>query len=109
MPRSSRVHSAAEITLGTRSSGNGRSWPDSEKVMPWSVKARPSASARASRSEASDGDSSAKMPLYRLDVRLLLRDGRDVSAGKVRRLTHHMLQHFGRFGRPLGLTLGELG
>src|SRR5258707_11880288 len=49
------------------------------------------------------------MASYRLDVRLLLRDGRDVSAGKVRRLTHHMLQHFGRFGRPVGLTLGELG
>src|SRR5258707_14218827 len=49
------------------------------------------------------------MASYRLDVRLLLRDGRDVSAGKVRRLIHHMLQLFGRFGRPVGLTLGELG
>ena len=35
MPRSRRVHSAAEITRGTRSSGNGRSWPDNEKVIPW--------------------------------------------------------------------------
>lgn len=30
----SRDHSAAEITRGTRSSGNGRSWPDNENVMP---------------------------------------------------------------------------
>src|ERR1700694_5927449 len=54
-PPCSRDPPAAEITRGTRSNGNGRSWPDSEKVMPWSVNARPSASARASRSEASEG------------------------------------------------------
>ncbi|COX43730.1 Uncharacterised protein [Mycobacterium tuberculosis] len=59
MPRSSRVHSGAEMTRGTRSSGNGRSWPDSENVMPWSMNARPSASARALSSDASDGASSA--------------------------------------------------
>ena len=34
IPFSNRVHSAAEITRGTRSSGNGRSCPDSENVMP---------------------------------------------------------------------------
>ena len=34
IPRSSLVHSAAEMTRGTRSSGNGRSCPDSENVMP---------------------------------------------------------------------------
>lgn len=49
----------AEMTRGTRSSGNGRSWPDSENVMPWSMNARPSASARALSSDASDGASSA--------------------------------------------------
>ena len=54
----SLVWATAEITRGTRSSGNGRSWPDSENVMPWSMKARPSASARASSSDASDGASS---------------------------------------------------
>ena len=32
--------------------------------MPWSMNARPSASDRAASSEASDGASSAKMPLY---------------------------------------------
>jgi hypothetical protein len=37
MPRCSFDHSAALITLGTMSSGIGRSWPESENVMPWST------------------------------------------------------------------------
>ena len=40
---------------GTMSSGNGRSSPDSENVMPWSRKARSSASERALRSAAAVG------------------------------------------------------
>ena len=47
------------MTRGTRSSGKGRSWPDRENVMPWSMKARPRASARAVNSSVSDGANSA--------------------------------------------------
>jgi small subunit ribosomal protein S20 len=47
------------------------------------------------------------MPSYRFDVRALVRDVREVSVGKVRRLTHHMLHHWSRFGRPVGLALGD--
>ncbi len=55
IPRSSFAHSEAVRMRGIRSSGNGRSWPDSENVMPWSTNARPSASDRAFRSATSDG------------------------------------------------------
>src|SRR5882757_4413237 len=55
MPRRRRDHSDAAITLGTMSSGNVRSWPDNEKVMPWSAYARSSASERAVRSAAAVG------------------------------------------------------
>src|SRR5882762_2222578 len=47
------------------------------------------------------------MPSYRLDVRALVRGVRAVSVGNVRRLTHHMLHHWSRFGRPVRLALGD--
>ena len=64
MPRSSRDHSDDVITRGTRSSGNGRSSPDSEKVMPWSTSARSSASDLAFRSPGCSGTSDSCSRLY---------------------------------------------
>ena len=55
MPFSSFDHSLAVMIRGVRSSGNGRSCPDSENVMPWSTKARPRASLRAFSSLTCDG------------------------------------------------------